>query len=739
MHRSCNATLFLLLVCLSSFLRAEEAGLTLKIEPALIPYSERSEEPTPLFVDADRLQAHQDRELEAEGNVRLRKRGQAVFADYLYYAFPEQQLTATGNVRFEKEGDVITGDKLFYNLETESGYFEKPRYHFQAFNARGGADLLVSEGPGRARIDKATYTNCDVGDDDWFLRADKLDLDRQRDVGVARNATVVFKGVPMLYSPYLDFSLSGRRKSGLLPPTIGSTGQSGFEYTQPFYWNIAPNLDATIAPRVLARRGVLLNTEFRYLESSLGGIMRGEWLPDDRQEDETRYGYSWQHRQAFGYGFSGGLNVQGVSDDAYFTDLSDKISATSQTNLPREGNIFYDGDWWNLNTRVQRFQTLQDPLAPVVPPYARAPQVVLNALRQTDINLDLGMQGEYVDFDHPTLLNGQRQILYPSISLPLQTSFFYVTPKAGYHYTRYSFEDSMREPETRELPIYSIDSAVTFERDTTIRGRSFVQTLEPRLYYVRIPFRPQDQLPNFDTALADFSLAQIFTENQFTGGDRINDANQLTAAVTSRLINPDTGGEQLRFILGQRYYFTEQQIKLDTSAAARAFDRSDVLAAMTGRLSNKWIADLGLQYNANQSRMERSNVALRFQPEQGKLLNLGYRFTRDTLEQVDISSQWPIAGRWTGLGRWNYTLRDKRLLEGVVGLEYNAGCWAARLVMHRFVSTTQEYVNSIFFQLELNGVSRIGSNPLEVLKQNITGYTRTNEPRPVERNPFPVY
>lgn len=297
----------------------------------------------------------------------------------------------------------------------------------------------------------------------------------------------------------------------------------------------------------------------------------------------------------------------------------------------------------------------------------------------------------------------------------------------------------MREPETRELPIYSIDSAMTFERDTTIRRRSFVQTLEPRLYYVRIPFRPQDQLPNFDTALADFSLAQIFTENQFTGGDRINDANQLTAAVTSRLINPDTGGEQLRLILGQRFYFTEQQIKLDTSAAARAFDRSDVLAAMTGRLSNKWIADIGLQYNANQSRMERSNAALRFQPEQGKLVNLGYRFTRDTLEQVDISSQWPIAGRWTGLVRWNYTLRDKRLLEGVIGLEYNAGCWAGRLVMHRFVSNTQEYVNSIFFQLELNGVSRIGSNPLEVLKQNITGYTRTNEPRPVERNPFPVY
>jgi hypothetical protein len=221
---------------------------------------------------------------------------------------------------------------------------------------------------------------------------------------------VVFKDVPILYSPYLDFSLSGRRKSGLLPPTIGSTGQSGFEYTQPFYWNIAPNRDATIAPRLLARRGVLMNGEFRYLESDLGGELRGEWLPDDRVKNETRYGYSWQHRQNFGQGFSGTLNMQAVSDDAYFTDLSDKISATSLTNLPREASLFFDGGWWNVNTRVQSFQTLQDPLAPVIPPYARVPQITLNANRQTELHMDFGLQGEFVEFDHPSLLNGQRQI-----------------------------------------------------------------------------------------------------------------------------------------------------------------------------------------------------------------------------------------------------------------------------------------------------------------------------------------
>jgi LPS-assembly protein len=738
MHRPRFASPIVLLICfLSSGAAADELGLKLKIQPALIPYSERSDEPTPMFLEADRLQSHQDRELEAEGNVSLRQRGAAVFSDYLYYAFPERELTVTGHVRFEKEGDVVTGEKLFYNLDSESGYLEKPDYRFQQFRARGSADRMVLESPTKMRVDKATYTNCDVGDDDWFLRVDKLDLDRQRDLGVAYNATVVFKGLPVLYSPYLDFSLSGHRKTGLLPPIIGSTGQSGFEVTQPFYWNIAPNRDATIAPRVLARRGVLLNTELRYLEPSLGGEMRGEYLPDDRETKEDRYGYSWQHRQQFGYGFSGAFNLQGVSDDTYFTDLSEQIAATSRTNLPREGNLFYDGGWWNLNALVQRFQTLQDPLAPVIPPYARVPQLTLNVNRQTDYYLDLGLQGEYVDFDHPFLLNGKRQILYPSVSLPLKTSYFYVTPKIGYHDTRYSFEDPNLPVETRGLPIYSIDSAVTFERNARLRGRDFIQTLEPRLYYVYIPFRPQDQLPIFDTAVADFSLAQIFTENQFTGGDRINDANQLTAAVSSRLINPGSGEEQLRFVLGQRYYFEGQQVTLNT--APRDSDRSDVLAAMTGRITPNWVTDVSLQYSANTSQMEQSNVALRYQPGIGKVMNFGYRFTRDTLEQVDLSSQWPIGGRWTGLARWNYTLRDQRLLEGLAGVEYNAGCWAARFVMHRFVSATQEYINAMFFQLELNGVSRIGSNPLGVLQQSVTGYAKTNEPPPAERNPFPAY
>jgi LPS-assembly protein len=739
MHRIRVAlTILSLILYVSRGVHAEEPGLKLRLQPELIPYSLGRDDPTDLFLEADDIQGRQDQDLDATGSVRLRKRGAALFADQVHLSSPDQQVTATGNVRLERDGDVMSGAKLFYDFGNDNGSMDDADYRIARLGARGTARRMVAENRDVYHIDKTTFTNCEVGNDDWFMRIDHLDIDRIRDVGTARNATVVFKGVPILYSPYLDFSLSGRRKTGLLPPTMGSTGQSGFEYTQPFYWNIAPNYDATVSPRVLAKRGVLLNTDFRYLEPDVRGEIRGEYLPEDRQKGETRYGYLWQHSQNFGNGFSGVVDLQGVSDDTYFTDLSDKIAATSQTNLNREGDLFYDGGWWSVNTRVQRYQTLQDPLAPVVPPYARLPQITLNMNRQSDFYLDFGLQGEYVDFSHPTLLNGRREILYPSISAPFQNSYFYITPKIGYHTTNYSFEGQTLPDQSRNLPIYSLDSGLTFERDATIWGRAFRQTLEPRLYYVYIPFRAQNQLPNFDTALSDFNLAQIFTENQFTGGDRINDANQLTGAVTSRLIDPATGDEQMRFTLGQRYYFKDQEVSLDPSDL-RQSSRSDVLAAVTGQITKRWYADVGVQYSTSDNKMERSNYTMRYQPDPTKVVNFGYRFTRDSLEQLDLSTEWPITGRWTGLARYNYSLRDNGLLEGLLGVEYNAGCWATRFVLHRFVSATQEYVNAIFFQLEFTGVSRIGSNPLELLRQSIGGYEKTNPKGPADYNPFPSY
>ena len=381
MHRIRVALAILsLILYVARGVHAEEPGLKLRLQPELIPYSLGKDDPTDLFLEANEIEGHQDQEFDATGSVRLRKRGVALFADHVHLSMPDQQTTATGNVRLERDGDVMSGAKLFYDFGDDNGSMDDADYRIARLRARGTARRMVAENPDVYHIEKTRFTNCEVGDDDWYMRIDQLDIDRIRDVGVAHNATVVFKGVPILYSPYLDFSLSGRRKSGLLPPTVGSTGKSGLEYTQPFYWNIAPNYDATIAPRVLAKRGVLMGTDFRYLEPDVKGEMRAEYLPEDRQKQESRYGYFWQHAQNFGNGFSGSLDLQGVSDDTYFSDLSDKIAATSQSNLNREGDLFYDGGWWSVNTRVQRYQTLQDPLARLGPHTARMATVDVDPL-----------------------------------------------------------------------------------------------------------------------------------------------------------------------------------------------------------------------------------------------------------------------------------------------------------------------------------------------------------------------
>jgi LPS-assembly protein len=472
----------------------------------------------------------------------------------------------------------------------------------------------------------------------------------------------------------------------------------------------------------MSRRGTQLGGEVRYLEPSLSGEVRAQYMDQDRVRDEKRYAYALRHTQNFGERTSGYVNVLGVSDDFYFTDLSNQIAATSLTNLPREAGVSYNGDWWNMAARVQDFQTLQDPLAPVTPPYARLPQITIAGGRPTPLGLDMNVQGELVDFQHPYLVSARRDTLYPSVSLPLRTSFLYVTPKVGYHYTRYTYDSGSPSAQTRELPIYSLDSAVVFERETSMFGSQVTQTLEPRLYYVYIPYVDQNQIPIFDSAQADFNLAQIFTENQFTGGDRINDADQLTGALTSRVIDPQTGDERLRFVIAQRYYFSDQRVTLDQPP--RDANRTDLLLGAGGTLTEAWRFDALLQYGTIDDQFERSNVALQYRPEPGKVLNMAYRFTREQQEQVDFSTQWPLTSKWSGLARWNYSIEFDKVLEGLVGLEYNAGCWTTRLVAHHFVTSVDEYSTSFFLQLELNGVSSLGLNPLDTLRSNISGYTK---------------
>ena len=715
---------FSLLCLLSGGVAADEA---VQLKPSAVLALEPGTEAVPLFVTADRMQGIRGQQLEAFGDVEMRKQGEAVLADYLNYLQPQDEVFAKGSVRFEQDGSVIEGPELRLKLESRLGYMATPVYQFTDNNARGDAGRLLFEGKDKYRLQDARYTTCPAGTDDWFLHVADLEIDRITQIGTAHQAYVKFKGVPLLYTPWMNFPLVKQRKSGFLAPSIGSTGNSGLEVTTPYYWNIAPNRDATISPRFMLKRGVQLMNELRYMEPDYTGEANLEILPGDRVARSTRSFVALRHNQDLGGGWAGGLNVQRASDDNYFRDLSTHVAATSQIFLPREGMLSYVRAPWDFTARVQGYQTLQDRLAPVTPPYRRTPQLVLNASQPNVYGVDLALTSEFVDFRHSSLPNGQRLTLYPSASLPLRWVYGYLTPKIGLHVTRYALEKGTTSVSdaTRTVPILSADSGLYFERDWELSDRKFLQTLEPRLYYLYVPKREQSQIPVFDTSEAGFNFAQMFSENRFTGADRINDANQVTASLISRLVEPETGLERLRTAVGQRFYFKDQEVTLSSAARTRSY--SDLLFSVGGQVTPAWLIDGLMQYDPEKSTPQNTSVTARYLPEAGKVLNLSFRYTRDLLKQIDVSGQWPLYGRWIGMARYNYSLLDSKVLEALGGLEYNGGCWASRAVVHRFATATSEVTNAFFLQLELNGVSQIGPNPLDILKQNILGYTKSNE------------
>lgn len=746
-------TLTLALMCAlaTDLAHGQDEALRLKVEKQLRMAPSRPERDSAKFIEADHIEGEPDKKIVATGSVVIRQRGASIRADRVEYTDVDQTAIATGNVTLERNGDKAIGPRLTYDMAGDSGEMQTPVFEFPKTEerrsaSRGHASSARFSENQENFLYNAEYTSCPVPRDDWFLRVNELKIDSNRNLGTAYGATVFFMHVPLLYAPYMTFPLDNKRKSGFLSPTFGTSGKSGFEAALPYYWNIAENMDATFTPKIYTKRGVQVGGEFRYLEPRFNGEMVGEWLPHDRVADRDRYFLGLRHAQQLWGGWTGGLNLQKVSDDNYFRDLSTKIAVTSQTNLPRDAIAAYENDVWNLSARVLAYQTLQDPLNPgAIPiPYRIVPRLAASGLKQNVADLlDLQLFSEYSNFRHPTLVNGQRAILYPSMSLPLRRSYGYVTPKLGFHMTRYQLDGNnsadLPDAPSRALPIASIDSGLFFDRSTTWGGRAFEQTLEPRLYYLYVPFKDQSQLPNFTTAEADFNFAQLFTENRFVGGDRIGDANQITLAATTRLIESSTGLERFRGAIGQVYYFHTPRVTL-TGVGDTGAKHSDVVAVASSQMSKSVSVDLGVQYTPNLQRSQKFVASTQYMPEPGKILNLAYRNVRGDennpdpslrgIHQIDASTQWPITREITALARYDWSIQDRKVLEGLVGFEYNAGCWQIRAVAHRFITSAQQYSTSFQIQLELTGLSRIGINPFETIRRNISGYRRSDEIAP---------
>lgn len=739
---------------LSAFVTVAAGPLHAQTAAAPRPQQATDEQEQPVTIRAEEVTGRPDRQLDLNRNVEVIRDGTGITSDTACYLRVENQVSAKGNVKMWRFGDRYKGDELQLNLDTGKGWVLRPEYHLQLNNAQGRAERIdfLSEDVGV--VSNGTYSTCEGPNPDWYLESSTLRLDQGRDVGAASSTVVYFKGVPIIGTPAMSFSLSGARRSGWLPPSIGVGSKGSAELMVPYYVNIAPNRDLTLFPRMIFNRGLQLGATFRYLGITDLGPYSGEThveaLANDRIRHRDRWLLQTLHNQTIGQGWTYGWNIHAASDDNYPSDFSRTVAASAERQLLRELRTDYSGQYWSLNARAQSYQVLQDPAAHndstsslfVPRPYDRLPELNFHAGRFDVLGgIDWSIDSSATRFSHPNeIINGQdtkvvqgnRFVVLPQVSFPWVRPGYFITPKLMLHATKYDLEnnvgaDGKPAPNQidRAVPTFSLDSGLMFERPGKLFGMTGTQTLEPRLFYVRTPFRDQGDIPNFDTALMGFNYAQLFTENRYVGADRVSDANQLTAAVVTRFIESN-GAERLRVAVGSRYYFSNPQVTL-TPSEARNQSRSDALFAAGGRISDQWSFDTGVQYDAQGHSLYSSNAGLQWSPAPMKVLNVEYRYQRDSFRNADLSGQWPLSARWYGVGRVSYSLRDKKLLESLIGLEYKADCWVFRMGAQRFVTAAQTTSTPVFFQIELNGLSRLGfGNPLETFNKSIPGYTRLN-------------
>jgi len=731
----------------------------------------------PTFLEADEVQGHASREVEASGDVVIHNLRERVQANWLRYDQPADEAHARGNVVFVHDRDRLEGRELKLKLTDRLGTMTGVRFELHGAAkapggreqvARGGAETLHFQGPDHYQLDAATYTTCPLDQQDWVLKTEELKLDYAASVGTARHVRVEYMDTPILYAPWMDFSLDDKRKSGFLAPSYGASSERGLELVAPWYWNIAPNRDATLTPLLSAKRGAGAEAEFRYLEPSFQGAAQVHVLPNDQLTGRARHALNLSHEGALPLGASFTFNGLRVSDDAYWKDFPRAVPSITPRLLLADAAVRRDFDGWSSYARVHRWQVLQDDSARIEAPYDRSPQVGVRGTQRFGDGFEFALETELNRFTDPadgradplaTTIRptGVRWHALGSLARPFGTPGWTVTPRMAFNAAAYSLDEPLagRRSSSRVIPTLSLDSHWQLERDASWLGRDVRQTLEPRLMYVNTPYRAQDARLAFDAAQRDFNFESLYAENAFSGVDRVSDAHQLTAGVTTRFLDSATGAEALRLGVVQRYLFRDQRITADCTPSADPLAApdctpltqrfSDLLLLGSTNLSRRWTLDGSIQYSPDLKRTVRSILGARYSPGPYRTFGVTYRLARGLSEQLELGWQWPVYGRtpaeaavagggeckgsWYSVGRINYSMRDSRITDSVIGFEYDAGCWIGRVVAERLSTGRSEATTRLLLQLELVGLSRLGSNPLQVLKDNIPGYKLLREER----------
>ncbi|MGH8352712.1 MAG: LPS-assembly protein LptD [Pseudomonas sp.] len=740
----------------------------------------------PMFISAKASRYEQEKQVATlAGDVVLRQSSLQVEADEANLHQAENRGELVGNVKLRDKGALVVGDRAELQLDNGEAKIENAEYVIHQGHVRGSALYAKRQEDAIIRLKDGTYTRCEPGENTWHLKGNNIKLNPATGFGTATNVTLRVKDIPVFYTPYIHFPIDDRRQSGFLAPSIGTSDDTGVMLVTPYYFNLAPNYDATLYPRLMSNRGLLMEGEFRYLTKSSEGQLGAAYLDD--QEDERkdqpkfadqRYLYNWQHKGGLDSRVLAEVDYTDISDPYYFQDLETDLDLSNQTFVDQRGTLSYRGDSFSarLNAHAYELATVTD-----VTPYDRLPQITLDgALPFQPGGLNFTYGTEFVRFDRNldeyvfngtaspdsllrglTRTNGDRAHLEPGVSLPLNWTWGFFKPTVKYLYTDYDLDldqqgkntlsagQTFKNSQDRGLPLYSLDGGLYFDRDTTVFGSAFRQTLEPRLYYLNVPFRDQSDIPVFDTSESTFGYASLFRENRFSGKDRIGDANQLSFGTTSRFIEPN-GFERARFGLGQIFYFADRRVQLPGIDSEETASTSPYVLTGQYRFNRDWRVSSDLVQRRDLGETSSGSLMFHYQPEAepGKIVNAGYRYRNDTkrfnpttgqfefggeefkIDQTDFSVIWPLVPQWSAIARWQFDYNQSRTLEAFGGFEYDSCCWKLRLINRYWVEYDEFNLNrdeqadrGIFLQIVLKGLGGIvGSKVDSFLDQGIQGY-----------------
>ncbi len=664
------------------------------------------------------------------GNVQMRQGNRLITADCLQYDAKTQRAKLEGGVKFEDPKLIVQGNSGSYSPALGAA-FEGVQFELPERGARGAARSMQVDANDTITLEGVSFTTCPVTDMAWQMKSRRIVLDTRARNGTGRGTSVDFKGVPIVYLPWMSFPIGPQRKTGFLFPSIGGSSRNGAEFEVPYYWNVRPNVDFMAEPVYYSRRGVDLAGELRYLTPRQRGTLNFNYLPNDQLAGLDRTRVQLAHIAELPGDWRFRIDATDVGDSDYFEDFARGPEGTSVPFTERLAEASYRDEHWNVRAQIQGFQTIDEDLPLEDRPYARTPRVLASGDWGLGLGaVDYGFDSEFVNFERNLGVTGWRMDVAPRAGFDWSAPGFFVRPSAGYRYTQYSLENAAPgtdDSPTRSLPFASLDAGLVFERTAGSHGQRRM-TLEPRALYLYTPFREQSDLPLFDTGLPDLNLVQLFRANRYVGADRVNDANQVAFGLTSRLFDARSGAQYLAASVGQVYYFEKPRVVLPTEPVATR-DTSDFIAQVSLSAYKNWNVEAGLQWNPEDTRSERSQLRVQYRPGGDRVLNLAYRAQRDRLEQADVSGAWPIGNRWNVYGRAVYSLRDSSMLDRFAGLEYKACCWRLRAVARRSISNREGTQDTSFYvQLELNGLASVG-NADAFLEHTIRGYSPESSAR----------